>query len=795
MTARFSLNSLPGRNMRSTVAENKKLMIVISILQLLGAPMIMLSLMLELWEESLMAYDYYPVLNTEMYVFIGFFCLGAAVLTGMIAATSVFQELWQRTKVDMLYSLPLTGSQRFTSHFLAGSIVYLVPYVIAVIIGWIVLIAGSFCIDFTSEFLATTRAEFLGEACKYYLLASLGLFLLMVLYYATTVLIVTCCGTLFESIYTTLLLNCLVPGTFAAVLGVICDNISGFSFEYLWQPIGYTSPVGGLIYLIYLLADAEMTFMEPDGWSVVGTQASGHGMIPAYIRWAIVITVIIAIVIAAAWYFYKRRLAESVSKPYVYSAVYYLMLTAVTVLILCLLNADIAGPALLMSAIFYFIMEVVRKRGFKKFWLSAITYGVTVALTIGFFASIIFTEAFGTVYRIPAASTVSSVAVDIGGLYGDDIQLEYTDKETIKAIQEIHRDIVSDMKKDGSTTEAFNERIRELDYVILCYGNEYDYGNYAQYYTIDPESLATEEEVWDAYIPNNSVWYSEKYGAMCDYAEDFYMEIIYYTHAGTTMHRSYRLNTDQYLNLLCTLYETDLFAEAAANRMETLLKDHYTVYDAYTDTYQEKDVISLTLANGQATQEQYAYNVDADIRKLRDAYYNDLKKMTAEDFLQSGLFGSLNDIPIWYACTETIELLRSYGFYDFSPSEVFNFPDIQNPYYFVDNYTQFSYEAVPLRVRIYAPGDYMGCGEEYQTYPSNYNYVKPDSELLDHTYFCYTNGDISELEPQLYALLSHLSPTYISKEPCYMIVIDGQWYAVPPEYESLVHEVVLCNAE
>ncbi len=794
MTAKFSLNSLPGRNMKSTVAENKKLMIVISILQLLGAPMIMLSLMLELWEESLMAYDYYPVLNTEMYVFIGFFCLGAAVLTGMIAATSVFQELWQRTKVDMLYSLPLTGSQRFTSHFLAGSIVYLVPYVIAVIIGWIVLIAGSFCIDFSSEFLHMTRAEFLGEACKYYMLASLGLFLLMVLYYATTVLIVTCCGTLFENIYTTLLLNCLVPGTFAAVLGVICDNISGFSFEYLWQPIGYTSPVGGLIYLFYLLADAEMTFMEPDGWSVVGTQASSHGMIPAYIRWAIVITVIIAIVIAAAWYLYKRRLAESVSKPYVYLAVYYFMLTAVTVLILCLLNADVVGPALLMSAIFYFIMEVVRKRGFKKFWLSAITYGVTVALTIGFFAAVIFTNAFGTVYRIPAASTVSSVLVDVSGLYDDNLCLEYTDKDAIKAIQEIHRDIIDDIKRDDSTTEAINARIREQNYDILCYGNEYDYGDYAQYYTIDPESL-NETEFYNTYFLHNSVWYTDEIGTVCEYAEDFYMEIIYYTHAGTAVHRSYRLNTDQYLNLLCTLYETDLFAEAAANRMEERLNELYAVYDVNSESYQSKDVITLTLANGPSSQEQYLYNGITDILKLRDAYYNDLKKMTAEDFLQSGLYGSLNDIPIWYSCTETIELLHSYGFWEFSTPEVFNFPDIQNPYYFVDNYSQFSYDAVPLRVRIYAPGDYMGCGEEYQTYPSSFNYVKPDSELLDHTYFCYTDGDISELEPELYALLSQLSPMYISKEPRYMIVIDGQWYAVPPAYEDLVHEVILSTAE
>ena len=126
MTAKSLINPLAVRNLGCAVKENKKLMIVISILHLLGIPMGSVVILVQLWLDSLQRDEYYysSYVDLSGYMVIACCCLGAALLIGMIAATGVFQELWKKTRVDMIYSLPMTGSQRFASHYLAGTVVY-----------------------------------------------------------------------------------------------------------------------------------------------------------------------------------------------------------------------------------------------------------------------------------------------------------------------------------------------------------------------------------------------------------------------------------------------------------------------------------------------------------------------------------------------------------------------------------------------------------------------------------------------------------------------------------------------
>ena len=84
----------------------------------------------------------------------------------------------------------------------------------------------------------------------------------------------------------------------------------------------------------------------------------------------LVMVVLIAAVLVLAWHLYRKRRAEAVGKPYVYLLAYYIMLTLLTVLILTLFAVGMNGAAILFAAVVYLIMEVVRKRGFRKFWLS-----------------------------------------------------------------------------------------------------------------------------------------------------------------------------------------------------------------------------------------------------------------------------------------------------------------------------------------------------------------------------------------------------------------------------------------
>ncbi len=794
MTARSLLKSIPARNMKSTVGQNKKLMIVMCILQVLGIPLMITAGIVELWQESVinregLVHDSIPQINTEMYIVLGAICFGIVVVLGMAAAISVFHELWKKTDVDMTYALPMTGNQRFFSHYFAGSIVYLLPYIGAVLLGWIVLVGGSFAIDF--DYMGSTHMEFLGEASKYYLLASLGMFLLMWMYYTTTVLITACCGTLFESIYTSFLLNCLVPGTFAAVLAFICDNILEFSFEYLWQPIGYMSPIGGLIYLFYLLFGSEIHYA---GWGTIdATQAIDHGLIPAFIRWAVVIAVITAVSLIAAWQLYKRRKAESVSKPFVFVGVYYLMLTALTVLILCLMTTDAYGPVLVFSAVIYFLMEVVRKRGFRKFWVSAITYVLTVALTLGMFAAVIKTDVFGTVYRVPAAASISSVRVDIYDYDTDqDLMLEYTDKDVINAIREIHKDIADDMKQYGNTTTEINEKIKELDFKALEYSEEVSYDETSgseysmgySYHQVDPEDM----DIGRSYYYEYDDWggIEKRYH---EYARAKTVRLTYYTHMGSTVYRYYEVNPDQYAKLMTLLYGTELYAKAVADALVETLKLHLQEYVTEED-YLLPNRVFLTMEYSDSTTAQQALWINDGetlLKKIRECYYNDLKNMKNGEQLTCGLYGTIYHYPIWNACTETIALLESYGFRSFTATEKFEIPNLENSVQ-INNYTPNA----TLNVQIYAPGDYVSASMDYKTVISSGQpvYVRENSQSYEETYYCFSHINMRETYPELYDLLSVAVDRYYSTEDCYMLVVNGEWYAIPNEYAELAEAVI-----
>ncbi len=562
MTATSSSKAFPFRNGLRVIKQNQKFAIVTCILELLGVPLIVASIMLELIDETRRSEEYIHFVDTgniALYATIGGFCLTVSVIMGMFSAIHSFTELHSKPKVDMLYSLPLTGTQRFFSDYLGGLGFYGLPYLISCVIGLIeIFLLGSF-VNFDSSYI--DDGVTLGMIAKYYLYATIGLFALMLMYFTLASLVTVCCGTLFESIYTNFLLNCLIPGAMAAVMAVVTSN-TGFEFEYLWQIIGYLSPIGGLIFLIYMMGnnmdDAMSGYLHTYGLGdAYATQTKIHELFPTYIRWIFCILLITAVMLVGAWQLYKRRKAEAVGQPFVYIGAYYLMLTLVTVSILCLMDVNVVGPALLFSAIVYFIMEVVRKRGFKKFWMSMITYVVTVGVTIGFFYLCVGTNMFGRVNYVPAPATVSSVQVEFTSKIsnGYTVNLEYTDRDIIKAVTEQHKSLVSSRKdakrtmsrynyssswyygtdtQTASATNEINEKLREQQMMRLYYNSYSSYSENLGYYTDMPEYYYSGDDRHDV---DRRTWAQiatepDKY--QFHYVDTSYIEITYYTITGST---------------------------------------------------------------------------------------------------------------------------------------------------------------------------------------------------------------------------------------------------------------------
>ncbi len=786
MTARSLLNPMTVRNTKRVIGQNKKLLIVISILEALGIPLCALVFMLELLlETAAEKYDAYtPIISgLGLYAFIGVACLGAAVVAGIIAAISVYQELWKKSKVDMLYSLPLTGTQRFFSHYVGGLFVYLVPYIIAVLLGWLVVFGMSIPIDFSV--IEMEKGQFLGEFAKYYSMASIGLGLLMLLYYTTTTLLVTCCGTLFEGIYSTLLFNVLMPGALAAIIGVICANVEGLSFEYTWQAIGYTSPLGGLIYLIFILSDAGSVYI---GWNDInGSEALSHGMVPNFLRWALVITLIIAALLVLNWKLYQRRKAEAVSTPFIYVGAYYLLLTLVTVLILCMSVVGVLGAAILFSAIVYFVMEVIRKRGFRRFWLTGVTYVTTVVVTLSGFWLVGATDGFGRAWYVPAPAAVSSLRVEMSADHNvsTDLILEFTDKDVIKAVQEVQKDIIADYRKDGDTTSAYNEYLYESGFHILEYGYD-DYGYATGYYLTDPHIYEDNYQhnysfssVLDAYINNETTW-------VYNYARDYHVEFTYYTYTGSTIHRSYYVNGGQFIAMLDAVRGTELWADACADQLKKQLTES-GISQAYEIDYVKvpnRFNIQLSTPTDRYSKTFSITGGQASIDRIAAAFRNDLKNVDAKELHTAGVYGILEYQPIYNCYTETIAVLEELGVTPFHVSEIYGFNSAYNNQYTGD-------EASMLNIRIYNPGDFS-FGAEDVCFTSEYQeiYVLPQADVWEYTHYCDYTSFMEADFPELNAVLESASSWHVTGTDGYLLVVNGRGGMIPAEDKDLIDALI-----
>ena len=817
MTATSSHNALPFRNALRVVSQNKKMTIVTCILQFFGIPLAMTASMLAVIADSHTVKDgaIYKMLSdmhVEIYAGIGVMLASAAIFMGMFAAINSFTELFKKTQVDMLYSLPLTGTQRFFSNYLGGCLMYIVPYLAAVLLGWIILFGLSPFVNWGYEFQNyNSFGEFMGEIGKYYGLGTLGLLFLMLLYYTLTVLVTVCCGTLFETLYTTILLNCLIPGTLALIIGVITSKLD-MEFEYSWYCIGYMSPIGGLIYLIMLLTGEMNVTMDSNAYHFSATQTISHQMLPSYCRWIIAIILLTAAMTAGAWFLYKRRKSEETGKPFVFILAYYIMLTLGTLAILCIsaVEENFIGPAIFIAAVAYFIMEVIRKRGFRKFWLSIVTFAATVIASFGCYALIINTDGFGRTNYVPTALNVRSVCVEYFDQCSNrqfEYRLEYTDRDVINQIISLHHDLLADRKADNGSKRYQTRWAADLNAQMLSERwarLDYDRNSYAEstfHYSL-PYSITGNFKDLDQNITssrsqtNNKTMMTSEIDKLLDpsvslpegmegeYTNGYNVSLTYYTRTGSTVHRTYQVNTDEMQRLMNIVHDTDLYAEALSSGLSARFNMEYTSYDDKLKKSTIPNSIQFKMSNiaddagiRYRTQTVYMPDAPAKLLQLAAAYEKDLTAMTAEDFRTAKIYGYLSQLPVYENCKETIALLESFGVQKFDLAE-------------------------RLGIHEMGSGEYSGIGvllfkpEQNRTASVNY----PHSTAAD-IYFKTTPAyedvilyreltSMREEYPELYKLLEAARSNYVTDENCYVLYFDGVSYIIPEADAQLAEALI-----
>ena len=773
MTAR-SLPNYSVRNARRVIKQNMKLAIVTCILEALGIPLIMGAVMIHQIGESMPdTHHLFSYASYMPYMMIGSTCLAVSVVLGLFHAIVCFQETWSRSRVDMLYSLPLNGTQRFFSHFAGGALMYLVPYAVAAVLGALLVIVLNFFVR-AGEF-GMTQAEHLQMILLYYGKLACGLFLLMCMYYTLSVLVTACCGTLFESIYTNLLLNLLIPGALAAVIAVITFSVDGLDFVYSWDIIGLTSPIGGLIYLIYLVAGgaAEQLLENEANYSrVFVTQAPPHTVAFLYIRWVIVILVLTVAMAVLAWQLYRRRKSERVGQPFVWVGAYYLMLILVTVCILCLMTVGMGAAAILFAAIVFFIFEIIRKRGFRRFWLSACVFVGVVTVCIGGYFLTIGTGCFGRDRYIPPLASVSSVQVKMDTDFGMgyDIVMEFTDRDVIRAVQDAQRSFDS----GTSTVTKLRSELKDGGYQAL-YFNHYagiDSEEYGYQFRED-----TEDEEDFGLLSRYIDYYTGSYVLQTTHAE-----ITYYTVTGTQCHRSYQLLADDYITLYKAVAGTGLYAQGMSKYMNYQLENCYATYD---ETYEVRTIpnkVDFSIYFASTEQRIELREAPDKLHRLVDAYRQDLEGLTAEQLLNGETYCTIQDIRITQDCTATVTLLQSWGFQGAGRLQ-----DIIDSTLY--GYYDSSAQGSIMNLRLYAPDAYRFDTRSLRTTLTDHPYIKGeplyDDAFATDALYLVDDKTISDV----CQLIEASRRPYSTQEDCYLLLINGESYLIPMEEKDLVESV------
>ncbi len=167
------------------IKSNKKPLIVMSILFLFGVPLTITAGMINVIVD-----DY----SMSGFAIIGVLCTAIALLCGFIIALNTFEYLYKKSKVDMIYSLPLNNRQRFLSDYLAGLFTYIVPYIVSIILSLIVHGLGYIAFSKWAEFTQDNQVT------KYVVELSIYALLVMIMFYTITVMVTCCCGSMFEAL-------------------------------------------------------------------------------------------------------------------------------------------------------------------------------------------------------------------------------------------------------------------------------------------------------------------------------------------------------------------------------------------------------------------------------------------------------------------------------------------------------------------------------------------------------------------------------------------------------------------
>lgn len=357
-------------------AMDVKLFIVLMILNLMAFPYLMISMLQNGYRNT---------------IFISFIAYALIFACGIYIPLQKFLYMNQKSKVDMVYALPLTRKQQFLSDYFAGLTLYVIPYLIQMILTQIILfVLRNIKIGYMFN-LYRTKSFYEHQSLFKFMFIAL---LLMIFLYTLTVFIISCTGNLFEAITASVYFNFIIPLFFYTLNTNIIGSLYSISEnELIYKILERTSPIGGLVYLI-----AESNRIR--------------------ISWLLPYLLVIALLFLLSLKIQTKRLAEEVTKPFVVKAFYYTILSSIVFIIGSFLYRQGVGyiNLIVILSVVFFIFEVITNRGIQKMLRIFVRYVVILSSVILFLFVFKTSDGFGLVYRKSNASNIKSITLNYDGI-------------------------------------------------------------------------------------------------------------------------------------------------------------------------------------------------------------------------------------------------------------------------------------------------------------------------------------------------------------------------------------------
>ncbi|MCM1329840.1 MAG: hypothetical protein NC253_10415 [Ruminococcus sp.] len=605
-------------NFECGVKSNIRMAVIIFILHMVAAPAVIFAAIVTLYSKG-------DVDGIIPFAVIGVATTAVAGFMGVLIAIDSFSCLHNKSVVDMRFSLPLTADQRFVSNFLSGLAVYIVPFLAAQVFSLIGMGYGlAFMDGRTFKRIAYWSSDgtdqYTEYVCHYFsefmpmlLKVILAGILTMLMLYTLTVLVTVCCGSKFESIAYTLLINAAIPLTVYLGYSSMFMNLFGLDVsDAALHIIMCTSPVGG-IYTAIEWATGES----------LGVYPMNHGV------WAVIFFLLTAAMGAGAFLLYRKRRAEQVSKPFVFKALYYII---TSLAIFCIYSAFYAADeydnivaAFLTTAIVYFILEVIANRGFRKIWLSIFKYAGVMICSVLIVIAAQKTEGFGMVTRVPDVSQVSYAEIEYSGFY-DRFYLPY----------------------------GYNEETGVYEQTLLKFS--------------ETENIETIINAHQTAVDNrNGEYRASVTGGF---------NVTYHLKNGSTMKRHYDSLPAEEAEIMSRLditeeYKTQI-AEMYSREILKTVED-YENSEKYNPEYAANRTVNLQTENGIKSNAESGVRISTLIKKnffeqLAAAYSKDIMSITDENYFRSDLknvyylTGIYRNITVPENFANTMELLEYFGF-------------------------------------------------------------------------------------------------------------------------------------